>query len=358
MDDARWEMLEKKRERNRYFMELELAAVRSQQNPKKAKRVERSPRSPEPCIECGKAMRPHGQRAADFPGTVSSGAGGKCNSCYSRQRRGGNQSERRDARPENCVQCGWKLRSNGSADEHPGTRKHAAKGICETCKYRNRTGARPRLKRPEHCKVCAAKLRPGGTLLADYPDTKRHHGSGLCQSCFYQAARADTPKPVGARHDGSTFCKRCKVQLRSKLIPPEQLPGAKEVGKRVPGGHVCSTCASRERRGAADPNYEPRHQQRPTECIDCHEPMRPSGASAADFPGTKRHNGGGRCSGCWQRHRQGGPSEKTTAVPPRTCRECEVPLVSQSTKPVPEGARVHAARGLCSRCYCRERVAG
>ncbi|MGX4707664.1 hypothetical protein LZP97_25645 [Rhodococcus sp. DMF-1] len=39
------------------------------------------------CAVCGKEMRPHHTRLADYPHTVQRGAAGKCMSCYQQTRR-------------------------------------------------------------------------------------------------------------------------------------------------------------------------------------------------------------------------------------------------------------------------------
>lgn len=45
------------------------------------------------CIECNRAMRRRGVKAADAPNTVASGHSGKCNSCISAARYRDNASE-------------------------------------------------------------------------------------------------------------------------------------------------------------------------------------------------------------------------------------------------------------------------
>lgn len=39
------------------------------------------------CIQCGRAIRPRQARKEDYPGTVLTGAKGKCDTCYTRDRK-------------------------------------------------------------------------------------------------------------------------------------------------------------------------------------------------------------------------------------------------------------------------------
>lgn len=41
----------------------------------------------DPCITCGRAMRPRTAKVAQYPGTAAMGARGLCNTCYMRERR-------------------------------------------------------------------------------------------------------------------------------------------------------------------------------------------------------------------------------------------------------------------------------
>jgi hypothetical protein len=153
------------------------------------------------------------------------------------------RQKRRDARPVRCVGCGWLLRHKGSVAEYPGTKRHAGKGLCDGCTWRKKNG----------------------------------------------------PPPPRTRHDGTKTCMRCPNRLRSTLVSAEDAPGTVAVGKRVPGGHICRSCQTRELRKGWQRSVK---EKPPTHCRGCGHPMRPSGTLLKDHPGTKRHHAHGHCSGC------------------------------------------------------------
>lgn len=105
MDEARWEQLEAKRARRRYFEGLEEAAADSQRAargiPTKRKPVKRKPpierpegakktgplRSTRPshCAGCGKPTRSQGTTIAEAPGTVAYRGKGLCGTCATKK---------------------------------------------------------------------------------------------------------------------------------------------------------------------------------------------------------------------------------------------------------------------------------
>jgi hypothetical protein len=78
----------------------------------------------------------------------------------------------------------------------------------------------------------------------------------------------------------------------------------------------------------------------------CGRMVRPPKSRLADFPGTAKGARVGLCETC---HGNGPKRRKT----PSTCVRCEGPLYRRRDEPR-DGARRHAGRGLCTRCYSEE----
>lgn len=99
------------------------------------------------CLDCGRALRPHGVKAHEAPGTLYAQAGPRCDSCY----RGGVSDEtQRQRMPAECVECGHPLRSwRQTAEDRPGTRCHQGKGLCSSCHKTARRRNRKSPPKPE-----------------------------------------------------------------------------------------------------------------------------------------------------------------------------------------------------------------
>lgn len=166
MDDAAFERLLDKRDRNSYFKGLTKAAkyakpkVEKPQKPRKkaqATPVPRKPvrsagttrstqkqvvqgprRKPGPpdtfqsnCRECHHPMRRWYETLADFPGTVQHRGHGLCKSCA---RGGSHQIGRPKSRPDDCTKCERAMRGCRQVlADHPGTVPYGGRGMCRTC---------------------------------------------------------------------------------------------------------------------------------------------------------------------------------------------------------------------------------
>lgn len=157
MDDAAFERLLDKRDRNAYFKALDKAAkyakVKPTQRPRKKAQATRTPRgavgpsdsapmtqnrAPGPastyrshCIRCERPMRQWFERVADRPGTITHQSNGVCVSCVQ-----GRSSKlgRPRLRPDNCRSCGRAMRAHrATLAEAPGTVPHGKGDLCVTC---------------------------------------------------------------------------------------------------------------------------------------------------------------------------------------------------------------------------------
>lgn len=143
------------------------------------------------CSKCDTPMRPRAGDPADWPGTKAAGANGLCGPCYSA-----------DKRPEpaprfkhtNCIGCGTPLRPQSVPDSKakPGTKRHWAHGLCQTC-YRTtmptpKPGDDP-LWTDRKCRTCSELMRPERGTQDDWPGTKRHAAKGFCINCYMKERR-------------------------------------------------------------------------------------------------------------------------------------------------------------------------
>lgn len=97
-------------------------------------------------------------------------------------------------------------------------------------------------------------------------------------------------------------------------------------------------------------------------CKDCGRPMRTTGKTRADYPGTIRHAGRGLCGRCHKHRAKAGTLHEvptTVGSAPTQCKECHVTLRSKlhTQEDRPE-TRARAGRGFCSTCYARHHRAG
>lgn len=171
MTPERQAELERRAERNRYFLGLEQAAKESQRNYGKKKAatnavspgVERGAdgrlvagQRPTECVECGHPVRGKDQKITDFPGTRTRRADGRCDHC--------------NPRPSKPL------------SEQPWfQRRTAARAAREDEAAKARGWKRGEM--PERCRECKRKLRRKGTPKT--PDTFVHGGRGLCATCYH-----------------------------------------------------------------------------------------------------------------------------------------------------------------------------
>ena len=150
MDDATWARIEAKRERNRYFRDLDEKAKRAKYRPVRepAKPRVRKPRIYRPtggtrggreqiylkCSGCDRPFRTRAQRREDHPGTVLNAGGGKCKVCRKDSPRKGIMGRPR-TRPDNCIKCERPMREGGRQKlaDFPGTVLHGKGGVCRAC---------------------------------------------------------------------------------------------------------------------------------------------------------------------------------------------------------------------------------
>lgn len=97
-------------------------------------------------------------------------------------------------------------------------------------------------------------------------------------------------------------------------------------------------------------------------CKDCGRPMRTTGKTRADYPGTIRHAGRGLCGRCHRHHQKAGTLNTMHPVKPTPapeCNQCGVALRTKRDNPDDHPyTRMRAGRGLCSTCYARHHRAG
>lgn len=156
--------------------------------------------------------------------------------------------------------------------------------------------------------------------------------------------------PGGAEQRPVRLCKgTCGRPVRSQREDADSHPGTVVV--HVKG--MCQTCYLRRRE---DAEAALALGERPSHCLDCGEPMRPSGSRPEDFPGTRSHNGRGYCSTCYDRHPEGRGTKPLPIVVPEVCHGgCGNRLRPQG-EPVSEwpGTISHFRRGLCRTCHRRD----
>lgn len=98
------------------------------------------------CRGCQREMRSPWESRADAPGTVREQGGGRCATCI-RHKRGGTTRHRMEI-GDPCETCQHPMRpSTHTIAQHPGTRRHWARGQCQGCYFaarvqRNREAAR------------------------------------------------------------------------------------------------------------------------------------------------------------------------------------------------------------------------
>lgn len=153
MNDEQWARIEAKRERNRYFTDLEQKARTARYRPV------REPREPKPrparkggvyqptgrprggreqvylkCSGCDRPFRTRTQRKEDHPGSVLLDAEGKCKVCRLDSPRKGMMGRPR-LRPDNCIKCDQPMRDGGRQKlaDFPGTVVHGKGGVCRPC---------------------------------------------------------------------------------------------------------------------------------------------------------------------------------------------------------------------------------
>lgn len=87
-------------------------------------------------------------------------------------------------------------------------------------------------------------------------------------------------------------------------------------------------------------------------CRNCEHPIRPIGAKAADYPGTKGQQARGLCWACYRN------PDRVLDAPqyPRPCARCDVSMRPASSNPTdyPTAETAHAGHGLCKPCYMKD----
>ena len=86
-------------------------------------------------------------------------------------------------------------------------------------------------------------------------------------------------------------------------------------------------------------------------CTDCVRPIRPRRTHLADWPGTVALGAGQRCSGCYDRHRTGGPRRHPTVPVNTPCTGCHRPMRPHRMRLADAPHTVlHHRAGLCFTC--------
>lgn len=273
MDDAQWERLEAKRERNRYFMQLEVDAAQSQvaarKNPKNIEAERRK-------IEAAREKKRR------------------------EERREAERSQRQHEQLEKLIRRTERAYAKvlmAEVKDHDRERKLAsrlARQFQKAAKIHTAPG-RPRIT-PERCIVCRVPLRSSKTKIADAPGTRAHWGKGKCQSCHQGKVPGGRQFGRGHEmiHDGSTSCDSCGHTLRPSGHKIAQHPNTRVAASKIGDRKwLCTTCQERRR------NNRQAAVERPDRCVKCEIPMSPRGVKAG--PGQRQHVCKGLCTSCKSR---------------------------------------------------------
>lgn len=216
MDTEQWDKIQAKRARNKYFRDLEHAAVVA------AKKPARAPKKP--------------RRVKPTPTTTDATG----------SRRGRKGATRFDGTLLCAGTCGRPLRGTGTlASALPGSVKVHIDDKCKACT------AHPVTVTITPCRGCAHPMRPSHTTLANHPGTRVHGGQGLCHTCRRRLQPDGTVRPPKTRtdaHDGTTTCIDCHRTLRSSRVKHADRPGTVPVRFHLAEGYVCIGCAKKRAR--------------------------------------------------------------------------------------------------------------
>jgi len=103
------------------------------------------------------------------------------------------------------------------------------------------------------------------------------------------APRAQWPRP----------CQESKRNMRPRGTRLADMPDTVPYGQ----GQKCLTC-HRHLKDAAKGKTRRTYEKPPEKCRDCHRPLRPSGTTLEDYPGTVEHQGRGLCMTDYMAHRR------------------------------------------------------
>lgn len=231
MDDAQWERLQAKRERNARFYALDYAA----RHPKKIAKptTPRAKRAPDESGADRQVLREHHWALTRSRKAVRKALTKGLRAILRAERRAGVQAERDAA---------WEGRK--AARQHRTPRPYTPKPRHE---WGTRTTGRPS-RRPANCEGCGRATRPRASRSEDYPGCIRYAGYGLCDSC---SRGQDPARRNDLIHDGSTSCSDCGWTLRKRTATLAEEPGTRQAWVRDgSGGYLCKACHTRSRRNA------------------------------------------------------------------------------------------------------------